>query len=278
MGNGYSGRNTNLGVNCPYFDSSTTGTTARWGDSLEVSMCKYWDKDESEVWCVGYKIGKKLEHGCGFSLRAKHDNSGVESIYFSLGDDNDIMSGFSLDITRVGRDGLHGGIRGVTTSGIYKSSISVKQDYSIETTIVSYGNSYSDTLFVLQMKKRKNHENACMVTMAHYYVTKDVGLSAAAKIYLSKGKGFVVEVKGPFKHPSDDLRRVISETCRTGIWCPAAKSSYTKQQDCSSSLENNGMVSQFVNHASSSNKGLINSNGYTKGALNHSIFQNCKFS
>lgn len=95
----------------------------------------------------------------------------------------DIRSGFSLDITRAARDGLHGGITGVTTSGIYKSSRTVKQDYSIETTIVSYDNSYSDTLFVLQMKKRKNHENACMVTMAHYYVTKGVGLSAAAKIY-----------------------------------------------------------------------------------------------
>lgn len=185
---------------------------------------------------------QKKEHGCGFHLRTKHDNNGVESINFLSGDNADIRSGFSLDITRAGRDGLHGGITGVTTSGIYKSSRTVKQDYSIETTIVSYDNSYSDTLFVLQMKKRKNHENACMVTMAHYYVTKGVGLSAAAKIYLSKGKGFVFEVKGPFKHPSDDLRRVIAETCRTGIWCPGAKSSYTKQQDCSSSLENSGIV------------------------------------
>lgn len=61
-------------------------------------------------------------------------------------------------------------------------------------------------------------------------------------VFLLRQKFIVVEVKGPFKHPSDDLRRVIAETCRTGIWCPGAKSSYTKQQDRSSSLENNGIV------------------------------------
>lgn len=158
-----------------------------------------WKEGQTEIWGVGYKVGKKLEHGCGFQLRARHDNNGVESVYYGLSDDDDadITSGFgfSLDIKRVGSDGLHGGIKGIANSGVYKSCISVKQDH---TTIVSYDNSFSDTFFVLQMKKKKNHDNAYMVTMAHYYVTKFAGLSSAAKIYCSRGKGFIVEVKGPY--------------------------------------------------------------------------------
>ena len=203
-------------------------------------------------------------------------NNGVESVYFSLGDDADITSGFSLDIKRVGRDGLHGGKKGIANSGVYKSCIIVKQDYTIETTIVSYDNSYSDTFFVLQMKKKKNHDNAYMVTVAHYYVTKFAGLSSAVKIYSSRGKGFIVEVKGPYKHPSDDLRGVIDETIRTGIWSPGAKSNHTKKEDNSSSLKSNDTIAQFVKHAS--NKGLINSNGVTKGSLNNSIILGCNFS
>ncbi|CAK8531579.1 unnamed protein product [Lathyrus sativus] len=291
MGIGYSSCNTNLGINCPDFCSSTTGTTARWGP-IEVSMCAdEEEEDHTKIWGVSYYIGKKSRHGfhdhkdiwgmpfelnkgskqgCGFQLRAKHDDNGVENIYFALSANDDSTDGFNLDIKRVGNDGLQKQINGMNNSGIYKTSICVKQGYSIESTIVSFGNSYSDTLFVLQMKKRKNHDNAYMATMAHYYVTKEVGLSVAAKIYLCKGKGFAVEVKGPFKDPSDDLRRVIAETCRTGIWSPEAKSS--------SSFKNNDTAGQFVNHASSSNKGLINSNGYTRGSLNNSIFKNCRFS
>lgn len=275
MGNAYSSRNSNLGINCPCFKSAPTGTRAVWVNSLDVSMSN-WKDDQTETWGVRYKVGKKLEHGCCFQLEARHDNNGVESIYFGLRDDDaDITSAFTLDIKRVGSDYLHGGIEGIANSGVYKSCISVKQDYIIETTIVSYDNSYTDNFFVLQMKKKKNHANAYMVTMAHYYVTNFAGLSSAAKIYRSRGKGFIVEVKGPYKHPSDDIRAVIAETIRTGIWSPGAKSNHTKKEDNSSSLKSNEIIAQFVKYAS--NKGLINSNGVTKGSLNNSIFLGCNF-
>jgi len=73
MGNGYSSRNTNLGINCPCFESGATGSSARWENSLDVSMGNQ-EEGQTEIWSVGYKVGKKLENGCELLLRARHDN------------------------------------------------------------------------------------------------------------------------------------------------------------------------------------------------------------
>ncbi|KAJ1380600.1 hypothetical protein SESBI_45878 [Sesbania bispinosa] len=223
MGASYSSH-TNLSNDCTSFEAGATGTTARWGSSFEISMGNWKENnDKTEVWGVEYQTGQK-KRTCGFQLKASHDKSGggVESIFFGLGDTtSENKTEFALNISRVGRDGLHGGITGIDSSGPPKSFTRAKQDCSIETTIVSYGCSYREGLLVLEMKKKVKCESAYMVTLAHYYVTKDVALSIAAKIS-RKGNGFVVKVEGPFKHPSNDLRKVLVKTCRTGIWSPGA--------------------------------------------------------
>lgn len=319
MGSGHSSH-TNLGSDSTSFEAGATGSIARWGDSFEVSMGKWKENDHTHVWGVEYKTGtghhqqKKRSSSCGFQLKASHDNNNngsVESVNFGLGDTTENnKTEFALKITKVGRDGLRGGITGIDSSVSPITSTRAKQDYSIETTIVHYGCSYREGLFVLELKRKVGSENACVVTLAHYYVTNDVGLSVSAKIFRNKGKGgFVVEVEGPFKHPSADLRKVLVKTSRTGIWspgacshCKAAKSSTTatvggvKTGDSNSTLKaqsqshdhqkGDAAVGQIVKHAAffssnvgkQSNTGLINSSGYTAGSLNNSvIFIDCNF-
>ncbi|XP_061344843.1 uncharacterized protein LOC133290722 [Gastrolobium bilobum] len=293
MGSSYSSH-TNLGSDCASFDAGATGTRARWGDSFEVSMCNdFKENDHTEFWGVTYTAGQK-KHNCGFQLRATRDINGVQSIYFGIRDSADNSAEFSLEITRVGRDGLSGGIIGIRSCGAPKSFTRAKNDYSIETTIVSYGNcSHREGLFVLEKKKKVNSDNAYMVTLAHYYVNKELALSVVAKIRRKKENGFDVEVEGPFKHPSADLLKVLVKTCRTGIWSPAACShcngakanTVTRTGEPNSSLKpqshnqsHDHEVSQIVKHEIFSsnvreqhNMGLINSSGYTSGSLNNSI-------
>ena len=306
MGSAYSSH-TNLGKDSTSFDAGATGTIARWGESFEVSMGNWKENnDHTEVWSVEYKTGQNKKHSCGFQLKANRDNSGVESIHFGIGDSSaDNKTDFALKITRVARDGLSGGITGIdSSSGGPVLFTRAKESCTIETTIVSYGCSQRSGLFVLEMKKKVNSENAYTMTLAHYYVTKDVGLSVAAKICRNKnGNGFGVEVEGPIKHPSADLRKVIVKTCRTGVWSPTAcshcngakgntgnKSGVSNNNSSLNVAQSNhhhgeDAIGQVVKGATFSsnvreqhNKGLINSSGYTTGSLNNSIiFMNCNF-
>ncbi|ESW10997.1 hypothetical protein PHAVU_009G256600 [Phaseolus vulgaris] len=292
MGTGHSSH-TNLGSECSSYDAGETGTIARLGDSFEVSMGHNKEKDNTDVWSVKYKTSQK-KNTCGFNLKASRDNNGVESIHFGLGDFANNKTEFALKITRVGRDGLQGGISGIDSCNAPMSFTRAKPDHTIETTIVPYGCSFREGLFVLEMKKKVNGEHAYMVNMAHYYVTKDVGLSVEAKIQRSKNC-FRVEVEGPFNHPSDELRKVLVKTRRTGIWsrsaCSHCNVAKAKSGESNSSLKakaspqkSHEVVGQIAHHAFSStikeqyNKGLINSTGYTSGSLNHSIiFIDCNF-
>lgn len=296
MGSNHSSH-TNLGRDSTSFESSSTGSIARWGDFFSVGMSKWKENEKTEVYGVEYKTGQK-KRGCGFQLKTTHDNNGtIESIHLGLGDTTvDNKTEFTIMITRVARDGLRGGIIGIDSSTSPITSTRTKNDYSIETTIVPYGCSYRDGLFVLEMKKKGNSENACTVTLAHYYVTKEMGLSVTAKI-CRKGNSFIVEVEGPCKHPSSDLRKVIVKTTRTGIWspgacshCKAAKAISSTSGGASNSTlkgqsgqQSDGKVDAIVKHAVFSSNvreqkmtGLINSSGYTSGSFNHSIiFINC---
>ncbi|KAL2341689.1 hypothetical protein Fmac_009629 [Flemingia macrophylla] len=298
MGTAHSSH-TNLGTECTSYDAGATGTIARWGDSFEVSMGITKENEHTQVWGVKYKTGQK-KHTCGFHLKVSCDNNGsVENVGFGLGDFADNKTEFALKITRVGREGLRGGISGIDSSNAPTSFTRAKKDYTLETTIVPYGCSFRDGLFVLELKKKFNSDHAYMVTMAHYYVTKDVGLSVEAKIHRSKNR-FVVEVEGPFNHPSEELRKVIAKTRRTGVWSRSACSHCnvgakdTKSGESNSSLKaqacynidqkGNEKVGEIVNQVFSSsvkeqyNKGLINSTGYTSGSMNNSIiFVGCNF-
>lgn len=176
-----------------------------------------------------------------------------------------------MNITRDGGDGLRGGITGIKSSGAYSTFVSNEQDYSIETTIISCDSSYRNSLFVLQMKKMKYSNIAFKVAIAHYCVTETVGLYVEATICRNKDKGFVVKVNYPFKYQSSYLLKIMDETRLTGIWSPGGKPSRESGGDSNSSLNrDNVVVGQIVKHAS--NNGLINSNGYTSGSLNNSIF------
>ncbi|WVZ21240.1 hypothetical protein V8G54_008562 [Vigna mungo] len=298
MGTAHSSH-TNLGSECTSYDAGATGSIARWGKSFEVSMGHNKENDNTDVWGVKYKTCLK-KNTCGFNLKASRDSNGVESIHFGLGDFGDNKTEFAVKITRVGRDGLRGGISGIDSCNAPVSFTRAKQDHTIETTVVAYGCSFREGLFVLEMKKKVNSEHAYMVNMAHYYITKDVGLSVEAKI-LRRKSCFCVEVEGPFKHPSEELRKVIVKTRRTGIWsrsacshCNIAKVSSSdggKSGESKPSLKaepssqkGHDIVGQISNHAFSSsikeqyNKGLINSTGYTSGSLNNSIiFIDCNF-
>lgn len=300
MGTSHSSH-TNLGSECTSYDAGATGAIAHWGDSFEVSMGNRKENEHTEVWGVEYKATQK-KHSCGFNLKACREKKGVESIHFGIGDFANNKTEFALKITRVGSDGLRGGITGIDSCNAPMSFTRSKQDYTVETTIVPYGCSYREGLFVLEMKKKVNSENAYMINMAHYYVTKDVGLSVEAKIRRIKNC-FVVEVEGPFNHPSDELRKVLVKTRRSGVWsrnacshCVGPKASaigakigesnsgLMKAQSSQMHEKGNGTVSQVVNHVFSSsvkeqyNKGLINSSGYTTGSMNNSIiFIDCNF-
>ncbi|XP_020206174.1 uncharacterized protein LOC109791302 [Cajanus cajan] len=299
MGTAHSSH-TNLGTACTSYDAGSTGTIARWGDSFEVCMGFSKENDHTEVWGVKYKTSHHRHH-CGFHLKASRDNNGVEKLYFGLGDFSENKMELALRITRVGLDGLRGGISGIDSRTPPMFFTRAKQDYTLETTIVPYGCSFRDGLFVLEMKKKFNSDHAYMVTMAHYYVTKDVGLSVEAKIRLRK-HCFDVEVEGPINHPSDELRKVIVKTRRTGIWSRSACShcnvgaktssggaksgeSNNSSLKAQASLQNgHEKVGEIVNRVFLSgvteqhNTGLINSSGYTTGSLNNSIiFVRCNF-
>ncbi|QCE13352.1 uncharacterized protein LOC114162940 [Vigna unguiculata] len=296
MGTAHSSH-TNLGSECTSYDAGANGSIARWGNSFEVSMGHNKENDHTEVWAVKYKTCQK-KNTCGFNLKASRDSNGVESIHFGIGDFADNKTEFALKITRVGRDGLRGGICGIDSCNAPVSFTRAKQDHTIETTIVAYGCSFREGLFVLEMKKKVNAEHAYMVNMAHYYVTNDVGVSVEAKIQ-RRQSCFGVEVEGPFKHPSEELRKVLVKTRRTGVWSRSAcshcnvvaKSGGAKSGESNSSLKaqpspqkGHDVVGQISNHAFSTsikeqyNKGLINSSGYTTGSMNNSIiFIDCNF-
>ncbi|CAL5184292.1 unnamed protein product [Lathyrus oleraceus] len=257
MGTSHS-THTNLGKDSTSFKTSATGSIARWGDSFEVSMSKWNENDHTEAWGVKYKTGLK-NRTCGFNLKATNDNNGIESIHFGLLDNANNKTEFAVNISRVDRDTLRGGITGLDSSVSPKSFTRTKPDCVIETTLVSYHCSHREGLFVLEMKKKGKSENVCIVNLAHYYVTKDVGLSVTARIYRNKGNNFVVEVEGPIKHPSVDLRKAVVKTCSTGVWSPGAcshckgtktkASTGVKNEDSISSLK--GHTHTHVQHSSS---------------------------
>lgn len=274
MGNSYSSR-TNLNYDCTYFHADSKYTILRWGDSIEVCTGN-WKEDHNEFWAMEYKTGQKLEHSCQLQLLVTRDEYGVKNIRFGLRDSAHNKTEFELDMKRIGHDGFRGGISGIQSSGAHVSRTKNTQDFSIDTNVVSYNCSHRDGFFVIQMTKMNYSDEAHHVFMAHYYVTKAVGLHVEAIISRSKGKGFVIEVKAPCKNTSAYMCWVVEESRRQiGLLPPKAKS-ITKTGDSSSSLKiNDNTIGQIVKHAS--NKGLINSNGSTKGALNHSIFIDCKF-
>nr|KYP35616.1 hypothetical protein KK1_043337 [Cajanus cajan] len=219
-----------------------------------------WTEGNTEKWIVKYKPDQENRGDCGYHLLAIRDNKGVEDISFGFGDDHE--TSFSIEIKRVGRDSLHGGITGIVSSRPQMFFSRAKLCYTIETTIVPCSYSYSDDgLFVLEIWKKDNYLNAFKVTMAHYYVTKDVGLSAVAKISHKKGNGFIVEVEGPFCHPSADLRHVLIQTRRSGMWSPDA---------CPHCNGANRQGEQMFRDLFSTNiRGLINSStGSTNSSLN----------
>ncbi|CAI8590225.1 unnamed protein product [Vicia faba] len=256
MGTSHS-THTNLGKDSTSFKSSATGSIARWGDSFEVSMSKWNENDHTEAWGAKYKTSLK-NRTCGFNLKVTNGNNGIDSIHFGLLDTANNKTELAVNISRIDHHTLRGGITGLSSSVSPKSFTRTKPDYLIETTVVSYNCSHREGLFVLEMKKKGNSENACIVNLAHYYVTKDVGLSVRAKIYRNKA----VE----FGH------RVLVLT--------------VKEQKQRLARQNNGkVVGEVVKHGFFSstvreqiNTGLINSTGYTSGTLNNSIiFVECNF-
>ncbi|CAL5184294.1 unnamed protein product [Lathyrus oleraceus] len=265
MGNTH---NTNLRKSCTSFEGTSTATRACFGDSFRVDMIHQKKKKNSEFWNAVYEIGEKLETDVDLLLQANHDNRNVEKMSFGLYNDK---TDFIVNITRVSDDGLQGGITAIKSSGALSTFVNDEQDYSSETTFVSCDSSNREGLFVLQMKKMKHSNIAFKVAMAHYYVTKTVGLYVEATICCNKGRGFMVEVNGPFIYQSVDLRKIIDEIRLTGIWSPGGKPSTETNGESSSSLHgDNVVVGQIVKNAS--NKGLINANGCTNGSLNNVIF------
>ncbi|KAJ1407732.1 hypothetical protein SESBI_24210 [Sesbania bispinosa] len=172
------------------FDCRNRLHSHRAEGSFEVSMGNWKENDgRTDVWGVEYKTGKPNRH-CTFRLTANQTNSigTVDAIHFGVNDtadDND-KTEISLDITKAGRDGLRGGTISIETSASPFTRRTRQQDFSVstETTIVSYGggSSFREGLFVVEKKRKVNSEIAYMVTLAHYYVTKDVGLSIEVKI------------------------------------------------------------------------------------------------
>jgi hypothetical protein len=267
MGNSH---NTNLiDKDCTYMQGIDNGTRVCFGNSLLIRMLHTKDNVNADMWAAKYEIGEKLEKVVNIIMTVKHDKNGVESVNLALADESDNGTTILVDIARVG-DVLHGGIKNIVRSyGSYSNFKSKEQDYLIETNIISYACSYRDCLFVLQRKKR-DYSADVAYTMAHYYVTKTFGLYVEAKVFRNKEKRFVVEVNGPFIYQSVYLGRIIDETRRSGNWSSGGKPNNEIEDSDSSLNSENIVVGQIVKRAS--NKGLINSNGYTKGSLNNSIF------
>ncbi|CAI8590224.1 unnamed protein product [Vicia faba] len=195
------------------------------------------------------------------------DSSRVDMIHYKENKNTEVWSA----VYEIGGDGLQGGITAIESSGTCSTFVNDEQDYSIETTIISCDSFNSDDFYILQMKKMKYSNIAFKVAMAHFYVTKTVGLYVEATICRNKDRGFVVEVNGPFIYQSVYLRKIIDEIRLTGIWSPGGEPSTETNGDSGSSLHGEkAVVGQVVKNAS--NKGLINASGYTNGSLNNSIF------
>ncbi|KAL5097875.1 hypothetical protein RYX36_002202 [Vicia faba] len=267
MGNNH---NSNLRKNCTSFEGTNTATRACFGDSFRVDMIHRKENNNTDVWSAKYQIGEKLEPDVDLQLRVKQENRSLESIRFALHNYADNKTDILVNITRVD-DGLQGGITGIKSSGASSTFVNDEQDYSIETTIISCDSFNSDGFYILQMKKMKYSNIAFNVAMAHFYVTKTVGLYVEATICRNKDRGFVVEVNGPFIYQSVYLRKIMDEIRLTGIWSPGGEPSTETNGDSGSSLHGEkAVVGQVVKNAS--NKGLINASGYTNGSLNNSIF------
>ncbi|KAK7246290.1 hypothetical protein RIF29_41152 [Crotalaria pallida] len=218
----------NLGSDC-IIKGGAEAAEARWGESFKVLVGNYKeeDDDQTEVWFVKYKDGnermKRQQHDCCCGMKARSHYSGeIESIDFRLEDNYDgkeTRCSFELKKTS---HGLRGGMIGpMKMSGdvkFYTNIKNIKKNHVAETVIFSYGGPGRRGLFVVEMKKRFNRDEAYMVTLAHYYLTKDRGLSVTAKIDRTGD----IELEGPINHPSADLRKVLDKTCRTGEWSPAA--------------------------------------------------------
>ncbi|KAF7813793.1 uncharacterized protein G2W53_034769 [Senna tora] len=186
---------------------------------------------EVSGWSMQYTIGTK---NCTFEVEASVKN-GVEN-YLSLVFDDSACNlahcGVKIEKARGGGGGLTGGIGSIRFSGRCPknpnfTSTRTSNGCKIETEIFSYGCSFREGLFVIEKKKMMlmdyNIEGFHEVTLAHYYVTKDVGVSAVATIRTGdKGENFEVEVERPVDHPRSDLRMVIVETCGSGVWTPFA--------------------------------------------------------
>ncbi|XP_061344823.1 uncharacterized protein LOC133290709 isoform X2 [Gastrolobium bilobum] len=268
---------------CTSFEEGATGSTeSKWGLGFSTNLVfmekakKNLDKD---VWKLNYDT-------CTYSTIRNCLEVGVDSVSFSLYDCAYYFkkTNIFVNFTRIGSEyGLRGGITSFKTSGTHKSFIRVERDYLIETTIVYYGVFEIKSLFVLEKKKNVNSENACVVTLAHYYssIHEFSGIFAVAEIRCNEGSsGFDVEVKGPYQGRTGELRKVREETIRTGIWSHGREKAgtVTKIRDSNSSLKPQShyqsddidKVRQNVKQAffssdvkEQSNKGLINSTGYT---------------
>ncbi|KAI5446566.1 hypothetical protein KIW84_014413 [Lathyrus oleraceus] len=261
-------------VGHPIDSGTNTATRASFGDSFRVDMIHKKENNNTDVWIASYQRREKIDPDVGLLLRARHGHNSLESIRLALRNHNcaDDTTEILVDITRVD-DGLQGGIRGIKSPGASSTFVNYdEQDFSIETIIISCDDSNRDGFFILQMKKMNYSDLAFKVAMAHYYVTKNVGLYVEATVCRHKYRGFVVEVNGPFIYQSVSLRKIIHEIRLTGIWSPGRKPSAEETTgDSGSSLHggDNLVVGQIVKNGS--NKGMINANGYTNGALNNSI-------
>jgi len=275
-------RQTNLLSQCTSFQANSIGTQARIGDNVEVYLANFKEGEDTS-WCVTYETGQTKKRTCAFTLGASSENKRVKNIRFMLSDASDNSGVYLiLDIARVGRDRLRGGITSSCHSGeesMFRQMFFERdvEDLSIETHIAPYGCSKRGGLVVLELKKLRYSRDAYMVNVAHYYINDEVGLSVAAKVRRNKNHGFVVEVEGPFVHPSADLFKVVEQTCRTGIWSPGACSHCNNGSGSSLSDKKIREILKGLVSSDQSYTGLINASGYTNGALNNCvIFIDCK--
>ncbi|KAL9314926.1 hypothetical protein ACSQ67_020378 [Phaseolus vulgaris] len=283
MGTVYSrSRQTNLLGQSTTFQASSSGTKAQMGDNFEVSMATWKGGKDTNVWCVQYITSETKKRTCRFILEASRENKSVKSISFMLSDefDNDVK--LVLDIKRVGRDRLHGGITASRYSGVgsFRPMLFERevQDLCIETHVTPYGWSQRGGLVVLEKKKLLYSHDAFMVTVAHYYIRDEIGVSVAAKVRRSRDHGFVVEVEGPFVHPGADLFKVVEQTCRSGVWSPGACSHCNNGASSGngSSLSDK-QISEILKRLPSFGSvgdqftGIINAAGYTNGFLNNCV-------
>ncbi|KAI4296952.1 hypothetical protein L6164_036868 [Bauhinia variegata] len=278
MGSSHS--KTNLGRE--YVKCTEDAAEACLDDSIRVEMSKSGDGSDKVVhWDMAYKIGLG---GCFFCLK-NHKNS----VELNLQDSTDNTSQLQVKIERDGFGGLPCKVDSCFSLGEQFSSLKDYQDCSVETTIISYRCSKREGLLVVEKKLNAN-KNPYMVTLAHYYVHKDLGLSAVARV-----RGVSVEVEGPYKHPANDLRKVLDQTCRSRVWTPTAcphccttpqhqpsrgVSNFSRKflKYVSSNQSSNTEVGSMMIYPSSGNSGvqsygaLIHNSGDVSGMFNGSMF------